>query len=70
MNFTCVGTTVVPVAPIVSGEPVRPVLVAVIDCAPIVAPSVHVVCTSPAPSLTPDTGELEPPPLWSAGAVF
>jgi hypothetical protein len=45
VNLTCVAALLVPVALIVSGEPASPALVALIDCGPTVAPSVHVVCT-------------------------
>jgi hypothetical protein len=53
----------VPVALIVSGEPPSPALVADIDCAPTVAPSVHVVCTRPVALLTPLAGRTLPPPV-------
>src|SRR5262249_14393509 len=45
------------------GDPASPVDVAVIDCAPTVAPSVQVTETMPPASVTPLAADNDPPPL-------
>ena len=60
-NASCEATAAVAVAVKVSGLPVSPAAVAVSDCAPGIAPSVHVTAASPVTPVFTDALETDPP---------
>ena len=73
MVSSCGETTVVAIVPCavavkVTGEPIRPVLVTVTDCAPGVMPSVHTARARPLTSEVVVWPEREPPPVATVQA--
>ena len=70
VSTTRIGMAAVPVAPNVTGEPLRPAALAVTVCAPTIEPSVHAVCATPLASVTALAVATDPPPEATAKLTF